>query len=257
MSFRGSTELVVFGHRAVLEALAASSVEVLKVRRSDRAPASFVKELNQASRARGIEPETTSEGEVHAVSGAPRHDQGVAAKIRLTNIIEPEVFAQSLTGKRAAHPTRLIALDQVTNPQNIGMIVRSAVASGMSGMLWPTIGSPWIDGLTIKSSASTIYHATIIRCGLLAEGLWTLKEFGFRVIGVAGDAPTWLHDHRSAHRAVYVVGSETQGISPSVAETLDESISIPMRNGVESLNVAVAAALVCFAVAPEPDARAI
>lgn len=257
MSYRGSTELIVFGHRAVLEALEAPSVEVLKVRRADRAPASFLHELNQACKTRGVTPEVTSEAEVHAVSGAPRHDQGVAARIRLTNIIEPEVFAQSLTGKRAAHPTRLIALDNVTNPQNIGMIVRSAVASGMSAMLWPTVGSPWIDGLTIKSSASTIYRATVIRCGLLAEGLWTLKEFGFRVIGLSGDAPTRLVEHQPPHRAVYVVGSETLGISPSVAETVDEFVSIPMRGGVESLNVAVAAALVCFATAPETDPRAI
>lgn len=253
MTLRGSTELVIFGHRAVLEALSHPAVEVHKLRRSHKSPPGFVKELDSACRARAITPEVSTLEEVNAVSGAPRHDQGVAAKIRLTNIIEPEVFAQSLTGRRAAEPTRLIALDNVTNPQNIGMIVRSAVASGMSGMLWPTVGSPWIDGLTIKSSASTIYSATILRCGLLADGLWTLKKFGFKVVGLAGEAPTLLRDHTPPHRAVYVVGSETEGITPSVAEAVDEFISIPMRNAVESLNVAVAAALVCFAAAPNND----
>lgn len=250
MTLRGATEIVVFGRRAVLEALASPGVEVLKVRRSERAPAPFIKELNQVCRERGLTPEVTPEGAVHTVSGAPRHDQGVVARVRLLNIIEPDVFTQSLTGRRAAQPTRLIALDNVTNPQNIGMIVRSAVASGMSGMLWPTVGSPWIDGLTIKSSASTIYRATIIRCGLLSEGLWTLKQSGFRVVGLAGDAPLRLRDHEPPHRAVYVVGSETLGLSSAAADAVDEFVSIPMRGGVESLNVAVAAALVCFDVAP-------
>lgn len=252
MTWRGATELVVFGRRSVLEALGSPAVETLRVRCDERAPASFLKELKQACRERSVEPEFTPIGAVSEVSGAPRHDQGVAAKIRLTNIAEPEVFAQGLTGKRAAQPTRLIALDAVTNPQNIGMIVRSAVASGMSGILWPTVGSPWIDGLTIKSSASAIYRATVIRCGLLQDGLWTLKKFGFRVVGLAGESGAPLAGHTPPHRAAYVVGSETAGITPSVAEAVDEFVSIPMRNGVESLNVAVAAALVCFAAAPPP-----
>jgi len=256
MSHRGSTEFVIFGRRAVLEALAAPTVEVLKVRRASNLTPQFIKEIDSACRARGVSPESTSMEEVHAVSGAPRHDQGVAARIRLTNILEPDVYAQSLTGKRAAEPTRLIALDNVTNPQNIGMIVRSAVASGMSGMLWPTVGSPWIEGLTIKASASTIYKATILRCGLLSDGLWSLKNFGFKVIGLSGDAPTPLNALTPPHRAIFVVGSETEGITPSVAEAVDDFISIPMRNAVESLNVAVAAALVCFAAAPNSGPHA-
>lgn len=249
---RGDLSIVVFGKRAVLEALAAETVDVERVLVDQAAAASFRKDLRAACRAaapEAIELIEADRREVSNLSRAPRHDQGVAAAIRLRGVIDAEAYAETLKGERARRPARLIALDNVTNPQNIGMIVRSALAAGMSAILWPTVGAPWVSGLVIKSSAGTVYTLPIVRCERLVEGLWTLKKHGFALVGLAAGGPVSLFEHVPAHRACYVVGSETTGISPEVDEMLDERVSIPMRNRVESLNAAVAASLVCFHVA--------
>ncbi|HVZ94442.1 MAG TPA: TrmH family RNA methyltransferase [Phycisphaerales bacterium] len=244
---RGGSEVVVFGRRAVMEAIAEPLVEVGEVRVARDVPGEFRKELADACRARGADAPMVTDGVgVRELSHEPRHDQGVAARVRLTTIVGVESFTASLTGAAAAAPTRVLAMDAVTNPQNIGMIVRSAVASGMSAVLWPMVGSPWIDGLIVKSSASAIYRCTIATCGTLAEGLWELKRAGFTLYGLSAGATTNLFDRKPAHRAAFILGSETEGLARETEELLDERLSIPMRNGIESLNVAVTAGLVCF-----------
>ena len=138
---RGSTALTVFGRRAVFEALATDTVSVESVLVDRAAPAPFRKELRVACRDASVECAETSRNGVAALSHAPRHDQGVAATVRLTLVSEAEDFAESLKGARARSPSRLIALDNVTNPQNVGMIIRSALACGIAAILWPTVGA--------------------------------------------------------------------------------------------------------------------
>src|SRR5690606_10472473 len=112
-----------------------------------------------------------------------------------------------------AIPTRVLAMDTITNPQNLGMIIRSAVAAGISAVLWPRVGCPWVNGLVIKSSAATVYKVPIVVCHDLASAIGHLQGVGFRVAGLEADDGTDLFDHTPSHRAVYVIGSETTGIS--------------------------------------------
>lgn len=248
MTRRGGSSLVVFGRRAVLEALEEPSVSVECVLIAREAAASIRKEIAAAARHRGVDPEAVAWRELSEFTGQPRHDQGVSAEVRLGNITTVEALTQGATGAAAGVPIRLLALDHVTNPQNVGMIVRSAVALGMSGLVWPTVGVPWINGLVVKSAAATIYRCPIVRVdGALEEALWALQARGFQVVGLAADADERLDEHVLPHRAVYVLGAEATGMTDAVAGTVDRTIRIPMAGGVESLNVAVAAALVCYA----------
>jgi 23S rRNA (guanosine2251-2'-O)-methyltransferase len=246
---RGSAEIVVFGRRAVLEALARSPAGVAWVQVSRRQAGPFKKALAAACRAAGVRLETATPEAIHARSGEPRHDQGVVAGVELARLMEIEALIASTTGAGARAPAPLVALDGITNSQNVGMIVRSVVASGMRGLLWPLVGMPWVNGLVVKASAATVYDCPIVRCESLVQGLATLRAAGFRVVGLQGDGATDLFDLEPAHRAVYVIGGETEGIGAEVAALLDESVRIPMRGGVESLNAAVAASLLCFQVA--------
>ncbi len=251
MKKRGQSELVVFGRRAVSEALAQAQgdVEVCEVWAAKSVAAAFRGELSQACRQRGVELRIGSAAEVHAFSGEPRHDQGVAAQIRLGRLIETDSFVEAQKGAAARHPVRIIALDGVTNSQNIGMVVRTLVGCGLDGMLWPLIGSPWINGLVIKASASALYRCNILRCETLALGLSTLKGAGFEIVGLTHPARSNLFDYEVSHRVVFVVGSETKGLSPEVAEMLDRRLEIPLVGPIESLNVAVAASLACYKAA--------
>lgn len=252
---RGATELVVYGRRAVLEALAAEHVEVLGVRAARQVPTPIRKQLAAACRERGLDLETTSAAAVRAWSDEPRHDQGVAARVRLLAVLEVEALVAQCTGRGARAPTRLMALDGVTNPQNVGMIARSVVGAGLAGLVWPLAGSPWVNGLVVKSSASAVYRCPIVRCETLAAGLHTLQGAGFEVIGLAQRGETPLFDFAPPHRSVFVVGAETTGISREIAALVDRWVSIPLAEGIESLNVAVAASLVCFQVASPGTGR--
>ncbi len=249
MTLRGDPNLTVCGRRSVLEALAAERVEVEQVVVSRSTPKPFRKDLAAACRERGLTPIEADARAVADLSGDPRHDQGVAARIRLAAVTDADALLDTLKGARAKRPARLLALENVTNPQNVGMIVRSVVAGGLDGVLWPTEGAPWVGGLVIKASAGTLYRCPIVRCPTLEEGLWTLKAGGFTALGLrAGDAES-LWDHHPPHRAVYILGSETVGVSDAIAALIDRWVAIPMPGPAESLNVAVTAGVLCMALA--------
>lgn len=245
-NWRGNTAITVYGRRAVMEALDAPGVGVDFVRVARQAPGDFRSELAERCRQAGVELEKSDWDGVAKLSGDTRHDQGVAARIQLNTVVELEEWASTLHGKRAAVPTRLLAMDTITNPQNLGMIIRSAAAAGITGILWPRVGCPWVNGLVIKASAATVYRMPIVVCHDLAGAISHLQGVGFHIAGLEADGGTDLFEHRTRHRAVFVIGSETTGISREVTELLDERLAIPMAEGVESLNAAVAAALVCF-----------
>jgi 23S rRNA (guanosine2251-2'-O)-methyltransferase len=246
VSDRSRVHITIYGRRAVLEALHEPNVEVDAIAVDSGTPGSFRTELADAAARHDVTVEKASRDRVTSLSGDRRNDQGVVARIRLRGVMDDESFTAALTGTSARTPTRVLALDNVTNPQNVGMIVRSAVAGGMQGMLWPEVGTPWVSGLIIKASASTIYRCPIVRCHALLDGLWTFKQRGFTLIGLEAGGSESVLTHEPPHRAVYIVGGETHGISDEVLDVLDARVHIPMANDVESLNAAVAASLVCF-----------
>lgn len=238
--------ITVIGRRSVQEALDEPGVQVLGVRMAKELPGEYREKMSRACREKGVELEMRTLREIGAFTGDARNDQGIAARIRLKKAVEIDEFLPSVKGQGSREPAHVLALDGVTNPQNVGMIVRSAVASGVRAVLWPSAGSPWVDALIVKASAGTAYRCPIVRCRQLVDGLTELQRSGFRLYGLEMTGGGSLFDVTPAHRSAVIVGGETTGLSASVAEMLDERVSIPMGAGVESLNAAVAASLVCF-----------
>jgi len=233
----------LIGRRGVLEALAAPEVSLLEVRIARGAPVALRNELRQRCRSAGVACALTSTQRVRALSRDARHDQGVAALARLDNVGGPELLW--------AHegPSRWLALDGLRNAQNVGMIARSAVASGMDGLLWPRRGTPWVDGLVVKASAGAVLRTRIARCEVLRLSLAEARARGYHVAGLCARGENDLFSWQPPGRAVYVVGSENEGLSEDVSTQLDTRLRIPIATEVESLNAAVAAALLCFHVA--------
>ena len=157
-----------------------------------------------------------------------------------------EAFLAELTGQAARRSVRVLALDGVTNSQNVGMVVRSVVGAGFDGFLWPVNGQPWINGLVVRASSGAIFECPILRCDTTLSGIAALQGAGFSVHGLDRDANQSLFETTAAHRAAYVLGGEAEGLSHDVREQLDGLVSIPMGGRLESLNVAVAAGLVAF-----------
>ncbi len=243
---RGTSEIIVFGRHPVEAALRSDGARVAGVQ-SVRARAAAERDaLRRLCLERDVPYEEISRSAMDAVTGAPRHDQGIAARVRLQRVMELDALLASTKGRAARQPMRVLALDGVTNSQNVGMIVRSLVAAGFDGLLWPMKGQPWVNGLVVRAAAGAIFECPIVLCDDLAAGLSLLQGAGFASFGLDAGAGRSLFALVPPHRAVFVLGSESQGLSPEVAAMLDERLSIPMAGRVESLNVAVAAGLVCY-----------
>ncbi|MGH3533435.1 MAG: TrmH family RNA methyltransferase, partial [Pseudonocardiaceae bacterium] len=145
-------------------------------------------------------------------------------------------------------PAAVLVLDAITNPANVGMILRTATAAGIDGVVLPRRGVPAIDPLVIKASAGVAFHAPVLRSATAELACTTLRAAGFGVLGLAGSAPDAesLFGDPPPPQVAYVLGNETTGISAAVAAQLTGWVGIPMAGNVESLNVASAAAVVCF-----------
>lgn len=244
---RGTTEIIAFGRHPIEAALASRFADVARVEVVRSRPPAEREALRRLCQSRGVAFEEVSRAAMDATTGAPRHDQGVAAHIRLGRVMELDALVAASRGRAARAPMRILALDGVTNSQNVGMVVRSVVAAGFDGLLWPMVGQPWVNGLVVRAAAGAIFECPIVLCDGLAAGLSLLQGAGFACFGLDAGAGESLFDFAVPHRAVFVLGSESQGLSPEVGELLDGRLSIPMHGGVESLNVAVAAGLVCYA----------
>ena len=142
-------------------------------------------------------------------------------------------------------PAAVLVLDRVTNPANVGMVLRSATAAGLDGVLLPRRGAPAIDPLVVKASAGVAFRAPVLRASTAEDGCVALRDGGFTVLGLDASGESLL-EAELPRRVALVLGNETDGLSPAVRELCDGVLAIPMEGGVESLNVASAGAVAAF-----------
>jgi len=244
-----SKTLTIYGRHAVLEALQDFSIDIHALHLADsNKPAGILDKIETLATQRNISIQRKDRLSLSRISRNKKQDQGVALDIILPNMLSLDSFLDSLT--RDTHPDtnpQLIALENVTNPQNLGMIVRSVAASGIEGLVLPAKGCADIGPLTIKASAGAIFKCPVIRCATLGSGLSTLKQkFSICALELQGERS--FADLKRDKPRVFLLGNETSGLSNELLETADERLCIPMANEVESLNVAVTASLLAFKV---------
>lgn len=138
-----------------------------------------------------------------------------------------------------------MAVDQVTNPQNLGMIIRSVCAGYVDGLIIPRRGCARLDSLVIKASAGTLFKARLLFCDQLPEALELAHNRGLEIYGLSTRGEP-LQQVKLARSHVMVLGNESDGLSAAVERLCSGYINIPMRNNVESLNVAVTAGILAF-----------
>ena len=235
--------ITVYGRNPVLETLRDSTLQCTRLHLADsNKPAPALEEMRDLAKGRGIEIVTHGKRELSRISRKGSQDQGVALDVLCPAFRSLDDFLDITP----AAFTRVLAVDGVTNPQNAGMLVRSAVAGGIDAILWPRAGNAALGPLAVKASAGTLFQAPLVRCRDLPGALKRCQQRGFKVCILDSNANTSLFDARFDTPTVFVLGNETEGPSAEAKALADAHCAVPMANGVESLNVAVTAALVAF-----------
>jgi 23S rRNA (guanosine2251-2'-O)-methyltransferase len=168
--------------------------------------------------------------------------QGVALRAAALEPVGIEDFA----GGRGAV---LLMLDQVTDPQNVGAILRSAAAFGAQGVILQDRHAPRFTGALAKAAAGAVERVPVARVVNLSRALDQLTDAGWRAVGLTGAAERGLSEVLDGGPTVLVLGSEGEGLRRLVSEHCDELARIPMPGGFESLNVSAAAAVALYEAA--------
>jgi len=179
------------------------------------------------------------------VSRSGRHDQGVVADVVAPRMTALDDRLEEL-GRRPDEPAHVLVLDGVTNPANVGMVLRSATAAGVDGVVLPRRGTADLGPLVIKASAGVAFHAPVLRAPTTEHALEGLQGAGFALLGLRADAAHSVFEAPLPARTAFVLGGETDGVTPEAARWVHDWLRIPMAGGVESLNVASAAAVLAF-----------
>ena len=202
-----------------------------------------ITEILDHARVSGLTVREVTRHQVESITGMANH-QGVAL------IVKPYAYSsQKEIFQRAKTPALFVAVDGITDPRNIGAIVRSAAAFGADGVLIPERRNASITATAWKASAGAAARLPIAQVKNLARSIEDAKEFGCFIVGLDGESSDTVDGLKIATDSLYViVGSEGKGLSRLVREKCDVVVSIPMRQSVESLNASVAMAIALYTI---------
>ncbi|GGM14524.1 MULTISPECIES: 23S rRNA (guanosine(2251)-2'-O)-methyltransferase RlmB [Micromonospora] len=238
-------ELMV-GRNPVLEALRAQVPATALYTAQGLEADDRINEIVRTAANRGIAILEVSRAELDRMTGGVLH-QGIGLQVPP---FAYESFEDLVATSLEQTAPLLIALDGVTDPRNLGAVIRSAAAFGAQGVFVPERRAAGITATAWRTSAGAAARVPVAQVVNLTRALKACQEAGFMVVGLDADGDTDLYDLEAAvGPLVVVVGSEGRGLSRLVGETCDLTVSIPMVSDVESLNASVAAAVTLAEVA--------
>ena len=230
--------ITLYGRNVVIEVLQDESIGIHKLHMSNSNQSDgAVKTILSLAKKRDIEVTYHDKNALSRISKNAKQDQGVCIDI----ISNSYKSAKEIKNMKKF---KLIALDGIQNPQNLGMIIRSCAAGNVDGIILPKKSSAKISPLVVKASAGTLFKLPIYYCHTLDDILTSLNDT--KIYALSSHAKNSIYNIGQNDKSIYVLGNESDGVSPEVEKLCNDSISIPMNRGVESLNVAVTASLIAF-----------
>ena len=210
-----------------------------------RSAPKFLQLLREA-KASGVLVEEVTWARLAQVTGGSVH-QGIALQTAAADTLDLSALIEGCS--ELGEPPLLLALDGITDPHNLGAVVRSAEAMGAHGLVLPQRRSAGLTGSAAKVAAGAMEHLPVARVVNLNRSLEKLKDSGYRVIGLAAEGDVTLMDVDLEGPLVLVTGSEDQGLSLLTRRHCDQLVRIPLRGITPSLNASVATALCVYEVA--------
>lgn len=232
--------ITLYGRNVAVEVLQDTNITIHKLHlsNSNRMDETMQNILSLAKK-RGVEVAYHDKTALSRISKNAQQDQGVALDIISATY-------KSAGEIKEMDKYKLIALDGIENPQNLGMIIRSCAASKIDGIILPKKNSAKISPLVIKASAGTLFKLPIFYCDTLQEVL--KEQSNAQIYKLDSHAKESLFEIKQNGKMIFVLGNESSGVSKEVTSLCNASLAIPMSRGVESLNVAVTAALIAFSI---------
>ncbi len=203
-------------------------------------------QLLREAKASGVLVEEVTWARLGQISGGAVH-QGIVLQTAAAETLD---LPSLIEGCRSlGEPPLLMAVDGLTDPHNLGAIVRSAEALGAHGLVLPQRRNAGLTGTVAKVAAGALENLPVARVVNLNRSLEALKEEGYRVIGLAGEGSVTLEEADLDGPLVLVTGSEGEGLSMLTRRTCDQLVRIPLRGATPSLNASVATALLLYEIA--------
>lgn len=170
--------------------------------------------------------------------------QGYVAKIRPEKMMVS--YREYINELKVDNNTSILIMGEVQDPQNVGAIIRSAAAFGVSAVLFPEHNQAQITGTVVKVSAGMAFKMPLVSIGNVNSTIQDLKDRGFWIYGLAADGDTELHKEDFSKASAFVIGNEQKGVREKTKEACDILLSIPIDDRCESLNAATAASVVMY-----------
>ncbi len=203
-------------------------------------------QLLREAKASGVLVEEVTWARLGQLTGGAVH-QGIVLQVAAAETLDLTSLIEGC--RTVGEPPLLMALDGITDPHNLGAIARSAEALGAHGMVLPQRRSAGLTGSVAKVAAGALEHLPVARVVNLNRALETLKEEGYRVVGLASEGTVSLEQADLEGPLVIVTGSESDGLAMLTRKHCDQLVSIPLRGATPSLNASVATAMLLYEVA--------
>ena len=238
----GDGREVLYGVHPVLEALESGKRRVERVLVAREGGGAGLGRLLRRARETGVPVTHVPRGLLARKAGRGAVHQGVLAVVSAVAYADPEEICR----RAAAQGGVLVVLERVSDPRNLGAVLRTAAAAGAAGVLLGGGESVGLTPVVAKASAGAVERIPVAREVHIGRRIRALKEAGFRVVALdpAGDVP-WDGADLTG-RLVVVAGGEGPGLRPILRQAADTRVSIPLEAGIESMNVSVAVGVVLF-----------
>ncbi len=235
------------GRKPVLDLITKTPGLCSKLLIADNVRPPFLDEILKAARDFNVTYQIVLPEVLDKISGGERH-QGVICKLTESKPLELEEFLRSFEKEKEKNsPCLLVILDHIEDPHNLGAVIRSAEAGGVSAVIFAKRRCAVPNDTVIKISAGASLRLPLIQVANITNTIERLKELNFWVVGLSEKSEISIWSEKLPERCVLVVGAEGSGLSRLVIEHCDILAKIPIKNdGVGSLNASVAAALGIF-----------
>ena len=234
--------IYIYGRNPIEEALTTEGDRIEKIFVRDSISDSQLSEIFDLASQHRIPISHVPGSKLYDLVGSV-NDQGVVA---LRSEVAYQDFGNWLDSIDTSTYPAILLMDEIEDPGNLGAILRTAAAAGISAVLVPKHRQAPVNATVYKTSAGTAGRIPIVRVGNLNQAIMKLKDEGFWIGGLDMNGDQELWDLEVDRPLAFVIGNEGSGISQKTLEHCDYNIKIPMSNQVESLNASVSAGLICY-----------